>query len=247
MALQPAVQLRLVTSDGPTKICVKCGVDKPETEFNKYGGWSRRGLRAECAECQAAYFAAGMKKCIVCGSDRKLSEYDRYGGKKKELRPECKACVARSTAKRVARQEAFEARASAATRTCSHCDMERGGDEFDRYRDRKGKVRYRSDCRECRKARTRVWTDKNRQYVRDREKKWRRKNPDKVKNASLRNAFGISLADYHAMLAAQGGRCAICRTDNPGPKGFAVDHDHATGKVRGLLCVNCNPGLGCFK
>jgi hypothetical protein len=47
------------------------------------------------------------------------------------------------------------------------------------------------------------------------------------------------------MLKDQGGCCAICGTDTPGTSGiFAVDHDHKTGKVRGLLCRSCNVGIG---
>jgi len=51
---------------------------------------------------------------------------------------------------------------------------------------------------------------------------------------------------YDAMLVAQGGGCAICGTKEPGRKKgvFAVDHDHITGKVRALLCTNCNIGIG---
>lgn len=44
---------------------------------------------------------------------------------------------------------------------------------------------------------------------------------------------------------AQGGNCAICLT--PPKRWFAIDHDHATGKVRGLLCTNCNTGIGMLK
>lgn len=47
------------------------------------------------------------------------------------------------------------------------------------------------------------------------------------------------------MLDMQGGRCAICGTDNTGKRRcFHVDHNHDTGKIRGLLCGNCNSGLG---
>ena len=47
------------------------------------------------------------------------------------------------------------------------------------------------------------------------------------------------------MLAAQDGKCAICGTTSTGNrKAFHVDHDHKTGKVRGLLCSNCNTGIG---
>jgi hypothetical protein len=54
--------------------------------------------------------------------------------------------------------------------------------------------------------------------------------------------YGISLADYDRMYAQQGGRCKMCKRK---PKrGLCVDHCHATGRVRGLLCHNCNSLLG---
>jgi hypothetical protein len=59
----------------------------------------------------------------------------------------------------------------------------------------------------------------------------------------LRRRYGITAADADALLAAQGGLCAICRA---APAGH-VDHDHDTGAVRALLCFNCNGGLGQFK
>jgi hypothetical protein len=58
--------------------------------------------------------------------------------------------------------------------------------------------------------------------------------------------YGITPEGYDSMLAEQDGRCAICRTLEPGRNFFVVDHDHDTGKVRGLLCVKCNSGLGMF-
>lgn len=65
--------------------------------------------------------------------------------------------------------------------------------------------------------------------------------------------FGLSAAEYHARLEAQGGVCAVCGTDAPKGRGrFVVDHDHAAeaqGRmvVRGLLCSTCNLGLGYFQ
>jgi hypothetical protein len=57
--------------------------------------------------------------------------------------------------------------------------------------------------------------------------------------------YGLTVADYDRMLAAQRGRCAICRSQTPkGPGRWHIDHDHVTGQVRGLLCNNCNRGIG---
>lgn len=56
---------------------------------------------------------------------------------------------------------------------------------------------------------------------------------------------GLTVADYERMLAAQRGRCAICRRQDPRGNGrWHIDHDHVTGQVRGLLCSNCNLALG---
>lgn len=65
-------------------------------------------------------------------------------------------------------------------------------------------------------------------------------------------SYGIDCDGFERMLAEQKGLCAICET-SPDPnhpvkhkRVLAVDHDHATGKVRGLLCYNCNHGIGNF-
>ena len=61
----------------------------------------------------------------------------------------------------------------------------------------------------------------------------------------LKVKYGITEADYDRMAKVQGGVCAICKCRQRFQK-LAVDHDHKTGKVRGLLCVSCNRGLGTF-
>ncbi len=75
--------------------------------------------------------------------------------------------------------------------------------------------------------------------------RWREKSPGYMRGY----LYGITPERYAEMLAEQGNACAICRsTEWPG-KGNRpqVDHDHDTGAVRGLLCSNCNHGLGQFR
>ena len=69
-----------------------------------------------------------------------------------------------------------------------------------------------------------------------------------MRNRNLISKFGITLDQYNEIFLKQQGKCAICETDKPKGRGsLHVDHDHKTGKIRGLLCHNCNVGLGNFK
>lgn len=76
-------------------------------------------------------------------------------------------------------------------------------------------------------------------------KEWVKKNPEQRKkytrNSRIR-AYGISPERYQEMLEAQCNRCAICEKENK--RAMAIDHDHKTGMVRGLLCDTCNLSLG---
>jgi hypothetical protein len=64
--------------------------------------------------------------------------------------------------------------------------------------------------------------------------------------AHLIRTFGIDLGDWQRLFDDQGGVCAICGTSTPGRGHWHTDHCHSTGKVRGILCGNCNRGIGCF-
>ena len=63
------------------------------------------------------------------------------------------------------------------------------------------------------------------------------------RDAYLKRKYGITEAEYDALLSTQGGVCALCGK-KPGRVRLAVDHDHVTGQVRGLLHVRCNRALG---
>lgn len=64
------------------------------------------------------------------------------------------------------------------------------------------------------------------------------------REANLKHRYGITLIDYNEMLVEQDSRCKICNVETTG---LVVDHCHNSGEVRGLLCGNCNKGLGLFK
>lgn len=114
------------------------------------------------------------------------------------------------------------------------CGLSKDASEFGhdpRYKDG-----LRSYCYACCQRRVRAW---------------RKRNPleriSKDRNSKLKSKHGITQREYEVMLANQGGKCAICGLK---PKAFdtqlVVDHDHFTGKIRGLLCQKCNLGLGHF-
>jgi len=82
----------------------------------------------------------------------------------------------------------------------------------------------------------------------NRRKLYNRLNKNEIKSKQLTRKYGITTDDYNQMVESQNNKCKICGTDEPrGTGGWKVDHCHTTGKVRGLLCNNCNVGLGYFK
>lgn len=93
--------------------------------------------------------------------------------------------------------------------------------------------------------------------MRKRNREWHKTNPERSRAISRRKwmkaRYGITVERYDEMLAAQGGKCAICgspdgRGGHPGyGLTFCVDHDHETQALRGLLCHPCNRGLGQFR
>jgi hypothetical protein len=72
------------------------------------------------------------------------------------------------------------------------------------------------------------------------------KNLDAARRSRFRIEYGITVEEYDEMVVDQGGKCKIC-LNPPVDRCLSVDHDHVTGKVRGLLCSNCNSMLGYAK
>ena len=135
---------------------------------------------------------------------------------------------------------------------CSKCKLEKPLSEFTIRRDRP--CGYMSMCKTCnsnRVATSRQTTDyyksyyiNNREVVLDKSAKIYKANPSIVKDRYLKAHYGITLVEYNAMLDNQHNVCAICGRPEKTGRMLSVDHDHATGAIRGLLCNACNTSLG---
>lgn len=165
-------------------------------------------------------------------------------------------------------------------KTCKRCDAAKPLAEFPKEaRSRDGHNRW---CRSCHAAYrlanierererhrgyqqdgrqdewNRAFRERNREKLRESQGRWRMGNIDSVRDTILRRQYQMTLEDYRALLAAQGGGCAVCGATEPGGgagsniDGFSVDHDHSCcpGKVtcgkcvRALLCNRCNLSIG---
>lgn len=116
------------------------------------------------------------------------------------------------------------------SRECRRCATQRNADDF---------YQHRAVCKPCIRAERRLrWHEKPLE-----ERRYQR-------NRHLRSNYGMTLVDYEEMLTSQLGSCAICGAAPPENASrfgvLHVDHNHVTGAIRGLLCQNCNRGLGMF-
>lgn len=152
--------------------------------------------------------------------------------------------LARTRAQGLARRNKDRDKANAATRKWRAANIEAA-----RASDRKTAEKRRREKPEQMKANAAEYRARNRKRLSELQKKWVQADPERALNVVLKTMYGITLADYDAKHAAQGGLCAVCFVPGParGKTRLCVDHCHASGKVRALLCSCCNTGLGYFK
>lgn len=101
---------------------------------------------------------------------------------------------------------------------------------------------YKRRNREKYKQYNRDWEDRNPEWRKNYEREYRKRHPNIRRKSMYKMRYGITLDEYETMLQRQNGVCAICK--NGSLCYLTVDHDHATGMVRGLLCKSCNTMLG---
>ena len=185
-----------------------------------------------------------MKKCPTCQTEKPFDQFHKDRSKKDGFNLYCKPCM-------IAKQKEFQARPprrvdAAGTKTCQHCKEVKTPADF--YSDKGMWDGLGRVCKTCVGERHGDWRRKNLDYVASKSREWRIKNPERYRDHMLKSNYGVSLGTYDAMFAEQEGKCAICGTGDTGRHTrFHVDHCHDTGAIRGLLCHNCNHGVGHFK
>jgi hypothetical protein len=147
-------------------------------------------------------------------------------------------------------------------KTCVKCGVEQPIESF--YKAPGTKDGYRGDCKGCFRARAKERYPQVREANIARARKWREDNLERFqasqrrmrstpegklrqREGHLKRKYGMTIEQYDAMLEAQGGGCFICGRPPRDDISLHVDHDHSTGKIRGILCFCCNNALADFQ
>jgi nitrate/TMAO reductase-like tetraheme cytochrome c subunit len=174
------------------------------------------------------------KICNTCNLEKDLEEFSKHSNYLDGRRPQCKSC--RQERRNKLRHNLYKELDLPETVICNSCGIEKNVEEFPmRSTTKRG---YRQPCKKC--------LQKTRRKIRRMDNKWYKRN----KKNKLKRKYGISLEEFDKMKNDQNNKCAICNVDfNDAEfnKSFPnVDHNHITGKTRGILCTSCNSGIGFF-
>jgi hypothetical protein len=144
-----------------------------------------------------------------------------------------------------------------AVKACSDCEQVKPLADFPP--DRRRKDSKATKCRPCARKVAEAYYQKypeaearrrllNAQHGSDWYQRNRTAQILRMKWTRIATRYGMTRQEYLDLLSSQGGACALCGSKDPGRGDghFAVDHNHATGRIRGLLCQRCNCGIGFF-
>ena len=137
-------------------------------------------------------------------------------------------------------------------KVCTKCGESKILDDFPI--NPKMKFNRGSWCRKCSTALNKEWQErtgyKSKPLSREKQREYDRKPERRLaaRERRLRKNYTLTITEFNELLTSQNKRCAICSSLKAGGKNnqWAVDHDHKTGLVRGILCHKCNRGLGHF-
>ena len=183
--------------------------------------------------------------CTGCAQALPIEEF-AWRSDRGRRRRKCRACRAEAggrLAPRTLPRETSVALLAQGKKRCCACQKILPTGEFVSNAPAQDGLTYR--CRACHAAWNADWRAANPERVRAMVAKRDRLTS---RRAKLRHKYKMELEQFDAMLASQGGRCAICSVvlAEGGRGGPNVDHCHSSGRVRGILCASCNQGLGHF-
>lgn len=130
-------------------------------------------------------------------------------------------------------------------KTCSRCKRRKSLAEF--YAEARNRDGSASACKGCYRVKEKDYRDKNRKAISARGKKYYSENRVKIRADQRDYRYGLAPGDFNGLFAEQRGLCAICKEVPGGKNGPCVDHDHESGKIRAILCSNCNTSIGLLK
>jgi hypothetical protein len=185
------------------------------------------------------------KVCRTCGISKPLSDFSKKERGILGVRPDCKVCAAMAKRTRYATDEAYRRAVIESQKLrcvtpedgyrkrCPACGETKPFHEF--YRSKAHRDNCSAYCKRCQNLRSTSYARENKANI-------------LLMGYSLRTRYGITPEDYAAMMDRQDHRCAICGTaECKTGRNFSVDHCHVTGRVRGLLCADCNKGIGSLR
>lgn len=249
-----------------TQTCSSCHVQKPLEAFDRRRRTEDERIKT-CKDCErrkrqakASKRSVVRKRCYRCGAVKDATEFHRNASTRDGLQAACKPCSADIQREYAARhadlialrnaKKLLEPISLTRTKVCKICGEEKPLLEF--WANRGTKDRRAIYCKPCsreydRKRRAED-NEKNLAYQRAYREANREQRRELMRTWNLR-IYGLTPDQYLDMYDAQGGTCKIC--DAPGEsfggRRLHVDHDHESGRVRGLLCGLCNSALGKFK
>lgn len=193
--------------------------------------------------------ATGAKQCRRCGRTLPFSEFYRNRKSADGLQRLCKACLTaanEANARWRKNHPPPRVEPTVIEKTCTDCLRLLPRASFDRaYRSKDGLRHY---CRECTNERNRERYRRDPEVKKAANRRWNEKNPEAYvamrQREHMKGRYDLTAEEYEALLVAQHGLCAICKRPPKEGTRLAVDHDHRTDRVRGLLHRKCNTAIG---
>ena len=178
------------------------------------------------------------RTCCICDKEKSLSDFYKDRTKKSGLSDTCKECSKKYT-KEYSKNHQDKI-----------INYQRNYREKNKELINKQQKQYYEENKKELRAYRAKYRIEHKEEIKEQQIQYRLKYPERIKNHDLRSNHGIMLEEYNRMLELQNNVCAICgepetsKEVNRKVKSLAVDHNHKTGKIRGLLCGKCNKAIG---